>query len=183
MTKFVSLLAVCTGLALMLAAGQSATAAGPTVSKGVAKMLQAAQKASQEKKYSECISQAQAASGVAGRTPYDDFIIARLLGFCYVRTGNYGAAFGPLKDALDSGLLPAEDVPTQMRGLAQIAYQQKNYDGAIELGNRAIKQGYGNDDMYTIVAQAMYLKGDNKGAQSFLNNLIAAQECCGGVPK
>lgn len=183
MLKIVTRLAFCTGLALIMAAGQQASAAGQAVSKGVAKQLQAAQKASQEKKYAECISQAQAASNVAGRSAYDDFIINRLLGYCYVRTGNYGAAFGPLKAALDSGMLPADDVPTQMRGLAQIAYTQKNYDAAIELGNRAIKQGYGNDDMYTIVAQAMYLKGDNKGAQNFLNNLIAAQERGGGVPK
>ena len=185
MAKRVSRLLVCAGglLALTLSHWAAAADSKQAVSKGVAKQLQAAQKASQEKKYSECISQAEAAKGVAGRTSYDDFIIARLLGFCYVRTNNYGAAFGPLEAALNSGMLPAEDVPTQVRGLAQIAYQQKNYDKAIELANRSIKGGFANDDMYTIVAQSLYLKGDNRAAQSFLNNLISAQERGGQAPK
>ena len=67
--------------------------------------------------------------------------------------------------------------------LAQVSYQLKNYDKAIEYGQRAIKGGFADGDIYTLVAQAMYLKGDNKGALAFLNNLVASQERGGQAPK
>lgn len=184
MTRNVSRWAVGVGLAITLASGSWAVAAEKdSVTKGVAKILVAAQKASTEKKYSECISQAQAASNVPGRNAYDDFVIARLLGFCYIRSGNYAAAMAPMEAALNSPKMPADEMPTQVRALTQLAYQQKNYDKAVEMGTRAIKQGYANDDIYTIVAQAMYLKGDNKSAVNFLNNQIASQGRNGQAPK
>ena len=63
-------------------------------------------------------------------------------------------------------------MPARVRMLAQINYQLKDYDKSIEYGNRAIKDGDANDDVYTIVDQSYYLKGDYKGALQALNTHI-----------
>lgn len=184
MTTMISRLAVCSTLLISLTVGQAVFAADKQqVSKSVGKQLQAAQKASQEKKWAECLSQTRAAQGVSGRTPYDDFIISELLGFCSIRTNDYSSAASALEAGLNSGFLPADQVGQRVRALAQIAYSTKNYDKAIEFGNRAIKGGYADGDIYTLVGQAMYLKGDNKGTLSFLSSYVNGLERNGSTPK
>src|SRR5579863_2229899 len=64
---------------------------------------------------------------------------------------------------VDSKYMPKADLPARLRTLAQINYQNKDYDKSIQYGQRAIQEGPANDDVYTIVAQAYYLKNDWKG--------------------
>ena len=70
-----------------------------------------------------------------------------------------------------------------MRALAQVNYQIKNYDKAIEFGNRAVKGGFADDDMYTLVGQAYYIKGDYKGTQKFVDDYVDSQVKAGKTPK
>ena len=70
-----SLLISTAGLVLASLVAQAAFAEGRTVSKGVAKPLQAAQAASKARKWSECLTQLHTAEGAAGKTDYDTFII------------------------------------------------------------------------------------------------------------
>ena len=79
-------------IAAMTVVGVTAQAEGRTVSKGVAKSLQAAQAASKGKKWAECISQLHTAEGAAGKTDYDTFIINELLGACAAGSGDYATA-------------------------------------------------------------------------------------------
>ncbi|HVO48038.1 MAG TPA: tetratricopeptide repeat protein, partial [Steroidobacteraceae bacterium] len=84
---------------------------------------------------------------------------------------------------LNDGFLDQGDVANRVKTLAQVNYQLKNYDKAIEFGNRAIKSGTADDEMMTLVGQAYYLKGDWKGTQKFEDNLIEQQVKAGKTPK
>ena len=68
------------------------------------------------------------------------------------------------------------DVPNRAKALAQVNYQIKNYDKAIEFGNKAIKGGGADDDMFTLVAQAYYIKDDFKGTEKFVNEYVDEQD-------
>jgi tetratricopeptide (TPR) repeat protein len=67
--------------------------------------------------------------------------------------------------------------------VAQMNYQLKNYDKAIEYGNRAIKGGFADDEMKTLVGQSYYLKGDYKGTLKYYDGLIESQLKAGQTPK
>jgi tetratricopeptide (TPR) repeat protein len=182
--------AACAGigmsaLALSTDAGAAlaADAKVPTVSKSVGKQLQAAQKASQAKNWAECLSQAHAAEAVSGRAPYDDYIINELLGFCEIRTQAYAEAAKHLEANVGSQYLEQDQLPQRIRALSQINYQLKNYAKAIEFGNRAIKGGYADAELYTLVAQAYYIQGDYKGTLKFVSDWVEEQDKKGQASK
>jgi hypothetical protein len=154
-----------------------------SVSKVVAKPLQAAQAAIKASKWSECISQLRQADAAAGKTPYDDFAVAELLGFCAIRVNDYGTAARSLEKGLESGFLPQDQVSGRIRALSQVNYQIKNYAKSIEFGNRAIKGGFADADMYTLVAQAYYIQGDYKTSRKFIEDWVSGQEERGQAPR
>ena len=154
-----------------------------SVSKVVAKPLQAAQTAIKASKWSECISQLRQADSAAGKTPYDEFAVAELLGFCAIRVNDYGTAARSLEKGLESGFLPADQVSGRVRALSQVNYQIKNYAKSIEFGNRAIKGGFADADMYTLVAQAYYIQGDYKTSRKFIEDWVSGQEDRGQAPR
>jgi tetratricopeptide (TPR) repeat protein len=61
-------------------------------------------------------------------------------------------------------------------------YQLKNYEKAIEFGQRAIKGGFAEEETKKIVGQAYYLKGDWKGTLKFEEGLVDAAIKSGGNP-
>ena len=168
----------------LLASGNALAAdAKPTVSKSVAKQLQAAQKASQAKNWNECLSQVRAADAVSGKSAYDDHIINEILGFCAIRTNDYTTAAKALEFGLNDGLLEQDQVASRVKALAQINYQIKNYPKAIEFGTRAVKGGFADSEMYTLVAQAFYIQGDYKGTLKFVNDWLEDGEKKGQTPR
>ncbi len=133
-------------------------------------------------KYSEAIAKLKEADGTAGKNPYDQHVINDLLAFAYVRTNDFADAVKPLEAELDDGFTPAGDQQTKTRELSQIYYQLKNYDKAIEYGQRAIKGGFAEEQTKTIVGQAYYLKGDWKGTLKFEDDLVSNIIKAGGTP-
>jgi len=172
-----------TAVVVPTAVVQAQDKSGNTVSKAAAKPLKAAQEAMQAKKYPEALAKLKEAQAVAGKTPYDDHLINEMLGFVYVRQNNYPEAAKALEAGLNSGFLEQSEQPGRIRALAQVNYQLKNYDKAIDFGNRAVKGGFADDEMSTLIGQAYYIKGDFKGAAAFLENFVAADVKKGKTPK
>lgn len=170
-------------IAAMTVVGVTAQAEGRTVSKGVAKSLQAAQAASKGKKWAECISQLHTAEGAAGKTDYDTFIINELLGACAAGSGDYATAARALEASGNSEYLPAAQQGARLKTLMQINYTLKAYDKAIDIGNKAAKAGSIDNDMQTLLAQSYYQKGDYKATKAFTAEWIAAQEKRGQQPR
>jgi predicted Zn-dependent protease len=135
------------------------------------------------KDYPGALAKLKEVEGISGKTPYDEYLMNEMYGFTYVRTNDYPSAAKYLEMGLNSGLLDPAEVPNRVKALAQVNYQIKNYDKAIEFGNRAIKAGGADDDMYTLVAQAYYIKSDFKGTEKFVNDYVDDQVKAGKTPK
>ena len=58
----------------------------------------------------------------------------------------------------------------------------KNYDKALEYGNRAVKDGYGTPAMQLVVAQSYYLKNDFKDTDRFVHGVVDNQLKAGQMP-
>src|SRR5688500_14612189 len=114
----------------------------PTVSKAAAKPLKAAQEAMQAQKYDEALNKLSEVEALPKKSDYDDHLVQEMRGFIYVRQKNYTEAAKALEAGLSTGYLVPEDVAQRVKALAQVNYQIKNYDKAIEFGNRAVKEGY-----------------------------------------
>src|SRR5437879_5498647 len=84
---------------------------------------------------------------------------------------------------INDGFLSESEIPPRVKAVAQLNYRLKNYDKAIEFGTRAIKAGYADDEMYTLVGQAYYLKGDWKGTLKFEEAVVDSQVKKGQTPK
>ena len=155
---------------------------GPKNSPALAKPLKEANDALKAKNYSDAITKLRAAEGVAGKTPGDQYIIDEMLSFAYIKTQNYTEAAKVMEAKLDSGLTPQAEQPTLVKQLATINYQIKNYDKAVDFGNRAIKGGYADDQIKTIVGQSYYLKGDWKNTLKFEDDIVNTQIKNGQTP-
>ena len=154
-----------------------------TVTKELAKPLKEASDALNAKKYADAIAKAKEADGNAKKSPYDQHIINEILGVAYARTNNFAEASKAFEAEINDGFLDEKEVPGRIKAVAQMNYQLKNYDKAIEYGNRAIKGGFADDEMKTLVGQSYYLKGDYKGTLKYYDSQIDAQIKAGQVPK
>ncbi len=155
----------------------------PTNSPKLAKPLKEAHDDLNAKKYADAILKLKEAENIAGKTAYDQHLINDMLGFAYIRTNNFTEAAKALEAELNDGFTPPADVPTRVRALAQLNYQIKNYDKAVEYGTRAIKGGFADEEMKTLVGQAYYLKGDWKGTLHFEEGIVDSQIKEGHTPK
>lgn len=153
------------------------------VSKAASKPLQAAKAAADAQKYPEALEKLKEVQALPDKSPYDEHVMNELFGFVYVRTQQYADAAKALEAGLNDGFLTDADKETRVKALAQVNYQIKNYDKAIEFGNQVIKNGQADDDMVTLVSQAYYIKGDYKGTMAFVNEYNESQIKAGKQPK
>src|SRR5882762_4524029 len=163
--------------------GKPAFAEEKKVSKELAKTLKAAQDALNAKKYSEALAKLKEAEGNPKKTPYDEHVINMLAGAAYYSTKDDANALKAIEAQINDGFLSESEIPPRVKAASQLNYRLKNYDRAIDFGNRAIKGGYADDEMYTLVGQAYYLKGDWKGTLKFEEALIDSQVKDGKTPK
>ena len=183
--SFAALIAGAAFAAVAVLAPATSAAAeekAPKNSAALAKPLKEANDDIKAKKFSDAITKLKTAEGMAGKTPADQYIIDQMLSFSYIKTQQYPEAAKYLESELDSGMVPQADQPTLVKQLATINYQTKNYDKAIDFGNRAIKGGYADDQIRTIVGQSYYLKGDWKNTLKFEEAIVDGQIKEGKVP-
>jgi tetratricopeptide (TPR) repeat protein len=178
---------VC-GAALVIAAVLAPATAGAaeqkqTNSAKLAKPLKEAHDALNAKKYQEAITKLREAENTAGKTPYDQHLINDMLAFALIKTGDLAGAAKAMEAEIDDGMTPQADIPQKVKALAEIYYQLKNYDKAIEYGNRAIKGGFADEGVKTIVGQSYYLKGDYNNTKKFEEQMVENQIKAGETPK
>lgn len=159
------------------------TANGQKVSKAVATPLKAAQDALKAKRYTEASAKLREVDAIAGKSPYEQYLVDEMKGYIAGATKNFQEAARALEASLESGFVPSSEVSKRVVSLFKINYQLKNYDKALEFGNRAIKGGYATDDVYTLMAQTYYLKGDYRSTQKFVENYVDGQVKAGRTPK
>lgn len=175
--------------AVALAVGSYAVSPGaaaqdkPTVSRDAAKPLKAAQDAGTAKKFDEVIVKANEVLAMPKATAYDKFVANQMLAFAYSNKRDTANVAKAMEAQLDSGFLTGEAKNNVLKNLASLAYQQKNFSRAADLGRQLIAAGGGNSDTYTLVAQAYYQQDKYRDTAKFLGDYVAGQERAGQTPK
>jgi tetratricopeptide (TPR) repeat protein len=182
LTRMLSV-AAALGMVAALLPQMAGAAEKQTNSAKLAKPLKEAQDDIKAKKYSDAIAKLKAAEGIEGKTAYDQHLINDFLGFCYYKTNDLPNAAKAFEAEIDDGFLTGPDLQQKTKAASEIEYQEKDYDKAIEYGNRAIKGGFGDNEIQTIVAQSYYLKGDMKNTEKFEESIIDSEIKAGGTPK
>ena len=176
--------AAAVALATSMVVSTSVVAAdGPQVSKAAAKILKASSDAFKAKNYNECVKKAQEGDSVAGHTPFDSYVANQLLASCYQGLGNTNEAVKAIEAQIDSGFMAPAQQAQYTKSLAVIYYQQKNYAKSVDLGTRLIKSGSGDNEIYTVVGQGLYLQNKYGEAAKFIGDYIKDQEAKGQQPK
>jgi tetratricopeptide (TPR) repeat protein len=154
----------------------------PQNSAKLAKPLKEAHDDLNAKKFPEAIAKLKEAEGIAGKTAYDQHLINDMLAFAYIKTNDFPDAGKAWEEEIDDGFTTGPEQQQKIRGLSALNYQLKNYDKAIEFGQRAIKGGFAEDETKKIVGQAYYLKGDWKDTLKFEEGMVDASIKGGSNP-
>jgi tetratricopeptide (TPR) repeat protein len=154
----------------------------PKLSAAAVKPLKAAQDALGKQDYAGALADLKEAQDLPNKTEYDEFTMNQMFLFAYSRANAMADAEKVLEALVASRYLDKADLPSRLRTLAQLNYQAKDYDKAIQYGERALKEGNANDDVYTLVDQAYYLKGDYRGALQAMNAHMDAETKSGQTP-
>ena len=163
--------------------GKDAKDAKHTVSKNAAKPLKAANEAMQAKKYPEALQHLKEAEGVSGKTPWDEHLINEMYGYVYGHTNDYANAAKAFEALVNDQYTEPSEIPMDLKVLTQLNYQLKNYDKAIDFGQRAMKAGVSDENTDTIVSQSYYLKNDYKGTIKFVGQQVEEDVKKGREPK
>jgi hypothetical protein len=155
----------------------------PNVSAKLAKPLKAALDANNAKKYSEALAKIKEAEAINPKTPYDEYVINELSAYAYGRTNDLPNAEKSMEANMTSQYTPQSELADRAKRLAIINYQLKNYDKAIDFGTKAIKGGENDEQTYTVVSQAYYLKNDFKNTKTFTEQYIDSEIKAGKAPK
>lgn len=184
--SLVSLLFACALGCVLIAATPALAADAPpakqTNTAKVGKILKDVQEDIKAKKYADAITKLKEADATAGKNAYDQHIINDMMGFCAAHTNDYALAAKSWEAEVEDGMLTPQEQQQKTRALSELYYQLKNYDKAIDFGNRAIKGGFGDDQTRTLVGQAYYLKGDWKGTLHFEESVVDPIIKGGGKP-
>ena len=155
---------------------------GPTVSKTLLKPLAGAQEAAKKEQFAECISQLKALDGQPTNTPYDNYVINDILGFCALRANDNALAISAWAKVVDSEFADPARSASLRKGLLQLSYQAKDYAGAVAYGQRLINLGTADEAVYLLTIQSFYLQNDFKASEKLAADYVASMEAGGKAP-
>lgn len=148
----------------------------------VGKPLQAAQDFLKAKKYKEAAAKVRDAENVAGKTPYENYIIERMRGAVAAGSGDTEAALKSYEAVIASGKLPAAEQLPMVQAVASMYYRANNYAKAAQWTSRYLKEGGTDPQMRTLLAQSYYQSGDCASANKELQTELQADEKAGRTP-
>ena len=157
--------------------------AKPQVSNAAAKDLQAAQKAIGDKNYDAALASLDKVKANSKKNEYDEYVMDEFYFTAFAGQQKYDQAEAPLEAAIASKYMPPDELKKRLYQAALLNYQIKNYDKAVDFGNRAIEHGDTTAPTQTLVAQAYYFKDDFKDADHFIRGLVDNQIQAGQVPE
>ena len=151
--------------------------AGPTVSKGVAKPLKAAQDAMTAKNYDEAISKIKEVQSQPGeKTAYDNFAMDILLFQAYNQKHDMASAVPVLAAAAQSQYATSDQKKVWLKNIALYYFQEKDYNKALDEANEAVKTGLNDSEMLNLIAKSQYLLGKYKEAAATMQEVVNKQE-------
>jgi tetratricopeptide (TPR) repeat protein len=175
--------ALAAGMGVWVAAAPALAAGKNVNSEKVAKLLSPAQESLKSKNWAAALSKIREAEALPDKTPFDAYTIAEFACQANVGAGNYAEAAKACEEQLNSSFMVEANVARQVHILQALNYQIKNYDKAIEFGQRAVKAGTASEEDKNILAQSYYLKGDWKSTLKTEDALVDQEVKAGQIPK
>ena len=166
----------CFAMALSATIACAAEGSGRPVSIVVAAPLKEAQAAMNAAQYPEALIKLHEAQSQADRSAFDDYEIDEALGFVHAKTNEYLEAAFYFEAALRSGFMDPAAIPARVRMLAQLNYMAKNYIRAVDYGKRSLASSDGDETMYTLIAQSLYLTRQSAALLEFLEPHVTQLE-------
>jgi tetratricopeptide (TPR) repeat protein len=174
-------------LAALVAAANAAPAADqpkpPAVSATLKAPLSEVEALLKASKFPEAIDKLHTADGLPGKTPYDQHMINQMTAYACSKTNDVPCVAKAVQGQIDDGFSTPEDNQKFTRLVAQVSFQAKDYDKAIDYGNRALKDPSAPDEIYGVVGASYYLKDDFKDAIQLEDAHIADVVKKGRTPK
>jgi len=155
----------------------------PQNSKTAGPVLKTMKSSLDAKKYQDVIAKGKEVQGMKDKNAYDEYLANEMMYFAYAKTNQLGEAVKALETSLASEYLPKSEIPKRNEQLLVLNYQLKNYDKVIQLGDKAAKEGWADDETNQWVAQSYYQKGDYKGSAKYLDGYITSITRAGRKPK
>jgi tetratricopeptide (TPR) repeat protein len=153
------------------------------VSRDFFKPLKAAQEDELKGQFQQALTELDKARALPKPTPWDTHMINELALAAYAKTNDLPDAAKTMDAIVDDGFAEPTEVNRDLKVLAQIYYQLKDYGKAADYGVRAIKAGDVDDNTYILVSQAYYLGNDLKNAYQFTEQYVNGEIQKGQTPK
>ena len=167
---------------LLMAWMGGASAQGTALRPEVGKPIQAAIEALKQKRGKEALAKAREAQAVPNKSPYETYMVERVIGQAALVAGEYSTAARALEAAAASPAGP-EGERRQLLGVAANAhYVLKEYGKATELASRYFKEGGTDRSVRMIYVNALYLSNNFAGAAKAIVADIEAEEQAGRHP-
>src|SRR2546427_10280864 len=131
-----------------------------TVRPEVGKPIQAAIELIKSKKGKEALAKVREAQAVGDRTPYENYVVERVLGQAAAAAGEPSIAARAFENVAASPASPEGERRQFLAAAAPPYYLMKNYAKTAELAARYFKDGGTGEAGRTIYGQALYLGND-----------------------
>jgi outer membrane protein assembly factor BamD (BamD/ComL family) len=170
-----SKIAAALALAFMLGAH-----AQDSVRPDVGKPLQAAQEMIRAGKYKQALDKVREAENVGGRTASENYVIERMRLAAASGAGDVETAARSFEAI--SGRVSGPDKLKMIESLAGAYYRARDYNKAMQWGQRYFREGGTSGAIRTLLIQSQYLAGDFAGAARELRTEIEQAERSGSAP-
>lgn len=150
--------------------------------KAVAVPLKAAQEAMQKKQWDTALTEIKKAAAVEKKTPFEAYQIDEFMGFVLIQQKKFGEAAPVFERMLNSGMMPADQVDDRTKTVAQLYFQQKDYQKAAQWSKKWLDKHPNTEDMGILLGQSQYLLNDYKGAAETMKSVVNNAEKAGRKP-
>jgi hypothetical protein len=179
---------LCLSVALALVGAafplvSAAAAKGPEISRGIAKEMQAAQKALQAGQWQEALKQLDAAEAKGSLTPFDKKTIYDFKGFANIKLNKLKDAETDYEAAMATGQYTPEETTKTTRMLFQLSAGNQQYAKAIEFGKTMTDAGVAKPEDLGVMSQIYFLQKDCKNTDLWADKAVAAARKNGETPK
>ncbi len=158
------------------AIAQEPVAGAQTVRPEIGKPIQAAIELLKSKKGKEALAKVRDAQAVGDRTPYENYVLERVLGQSAAAAGDSSAAARAFENVATSPATPEGERRQFLAAAASQYYLMKNYAKTAELAARYFRDGGTEKSVRTIYVQALYLGNDFASAAKELTKDLEAGE-------
>ena len=159
-----------------------AAAQAPALRPEVGKPIQAAIDALKQKRGKEALARAREAQAVSNKSPYETYIVDRVIGQAAAVAGEASTAAHSLEAAANSSAAPEAERKAVLGAAAGQYYLLKEYGKSAELASRYMRDGGSDRSVRTIYVQSLYLSNNFAAAAKAIAADVEAEEHAGRAP-